>query len=173
MGPLPEWSTLPSFLGTWPSCGPLCATGISSGADGRVSRLRLSSPSAIAFSIPSLLCVSSAVSQCTGAVGRVSRPRSRTSTFSLSCISSISLFSCMRFTCNSSRFSLLKVSSGVVRRSTCIVRLVSFAQLSWKGQVGRLPSYVQCIGFPQGLVVLAVSDSADFKLTLRRACLEG
>ena len=88
------------------SCGPLCATGISSGADGRVSRLRLSSPSAIAFSVPSLLCMSSAVSQCTGAVGRVSRPRSRTSTFSLSCISSISLFSCMRFTCNSSRFFL-------------------------------------------------------------------
>ena len=38
------------------SCCPLCATGISSGADGRVSRLRSTSPSAIVFSIPSLLC---------------------------------------------------------------------------------------------------------------------
>ena len=125
------------------SCGPLSATGISSGADGRVSRLRSTSPSAIVFRIPSLLCSCSAVSQCSGAVGRVSRPRSSTRTCSLSCISSISLFSCMRFTCNSSPFSLFKVSSGVVRRSTCVVRLISLAQLSWTGQVGRLPSYVQ------------------------------
>ena len=33
----------------------------------------------------------------------------------------------------------------MVRRSTCVVRLFAFAQLSWNGQVGRLPSYVQCI----------------------------
>ena len=155
------------------SCGSLCATGISSGADGCFSRLRLTSPSAIAFSIPSLLWMCSAVSQCTGAVGRVSRPRSSTSTFSLSCIYSISLFSCMRFTCNSSRFSL-------------------FLSFKWRGQAFDLcrPSGFCCTAeldwtswpvaflrpmhrIPAGLVVLAVSDSADFKLTLRRACLDG
>ena len=114
------------------SCGPLCATGISSGADGRVSRLRLTSPSAIAFGIPSLLWMSSAGSQSSGAVGCVSRPRSRTRTFS-----SISLFSCMRFSCNSSRFSLFfkfQVAwSGV--------RLVSFAcsELEKVEMAGCLP----------------------------------
>ena len=65
--------------------------------------------------------------------------------------------------------------SHVVRRSTCVVRLVSVEQLTWTGQVGRLPSYVQDIRLSQirGLAVLAVSDSVDFKLTLRSACLEG
>ena len=99
---------------------------------------------------------------------------SSTSTYSLSCISSISLFSCMTFTCTSSRFlpffKFQVAWSGVQLLSfVCL----SVAQLSWNGQVGRLPSYVQCIGFPQGLVVLGVPDSADFKVTLRRACLEG
>ena len=38
-------------------CGPLFATGTCSGADGCVSRLRSSSPTAIVFSIPSFFCV--------------------------------------------------------------------------------------------------------------------
>ena len=67
-------------------CGPLFATGTSSGADGRVSR-----------------------------------PRSSTWTYSFFCISSISLFTCMRIACSSSLSSLLNFQvawSGV--------RLVSF-----------------------------------------------
>ena len=63
-------------------CGPPFAVSTSSGADGRVSRLRSSSPTAIVFSIPSLLCTCSVESQCTRAVGRVSRPRSSTWTYS-------------------------------------------------------------------------------------------
>ena len=143
-------------------CGPLFATGTSSGADGRVSRLRSTSPTAIVFRIPSFLCTCSAESQRTGAVGRVSRPRSSTWTYSLFCISSISLFSRV---CRSRVAPLcfpFKFSSGVVRRSTCVVRLVSVSQLSWSGQVGRLPSCVQVIGLSQtrGLVVLDVASSA-------------
>ena len=54
-------------------CGtPVCVVGTSSGADGRASRLRSSSPMAIVFSIPSFLCTCSAESLRTWAVGRVS-----------------------------------------------------------------------------------------------------
>ena len=126
-------------------CGPLFATGTSSGADGRVSRLRSSSPTAIVFSIPSFLCTCSAESQCTRAVGRVSRPRSSTWTYSF-------LYS-FHFIGHvyADRVQLLfvfpfKFSSGVVMRSTCVVCLVSVSQLSWSGQAGRLPSCVQVIG---------------------------
>ena len=55
-------------------------------------------------------------------------------------------------------------------------RLPGFrCQLSWSGQVGWLPSCVQVIGLSQiqGLVVLCVQDSADLKVPLRSACLEG
>ena len=71
--------------------------------------------------------------------------------------------------------SFFKLSSGVVRRSTFVVCLVSVVQLSWSGQVGWLPSCVQVIGLSQirGLVVLDFSDSVDFNLTLRSARLEG
>ena len=42
------------------------------------------------------------------------------------CFSSISLFTCMRIACSSSLSSLFKFSSGVVRRSTGVERLVLF-----------------------------------------------
>ena len=74
-----------------------------------------------------------------------------------------------RSACSSSFGFPFKFSSGVVGRSNCIVRLFGFAQLSWNGQVGWLPSF----GFLQGLVVLRVLDSADLKVPLRSACLEG
>ena len=66
--------------------------------------------------------------------------------------------------CFVSLFRFLKLSSGVVRRSTFVVCLVSTVQLSWSGQVGWLPSCVQVIGFSQirGLVVLDFSVSAEF-----------
>ena len=81
-------------------CGPLCAVSTSSGADGRASRLRSSSPMAIVFSIPSFLCTCSAESLGTGAVGRVSRPRSITRRRLLFSISSLFLLACLRIACN-------------------------------------------------------------------------
>ena len=85
-----------------PFYGPLFAVSTSSGADGRASRLRSSSPMAIVLSIPSFLCTCSAESLRTGAVGRVSRPRSSMWPCSLFCIASLSLFTCMRIACNCS-----------------------------------------------------------------------
>ena len=92
-----------------------------------------------------------------------SQPRSSTWTYSLFVFLP---FHCSRV-CRSRVAPLcfpFKFSSGVVRRSTCVVRLVSVSQLSWSGQVGRLPSCVQVIGLSQtrGLVVLDVSDSVEF-----------
>ena len=84
-------------------CGTLLfAVGTSSGADGRASRLRSFSPMAIVFGIPSFLCTRSAESLRTGAVGRVSRPRTSMWRSSFFCISSLSLFTCSRFACISS-----------------------------------------------------------------------
>ena len=78
---------------------------------------------------------------------------------------SFALFTRMRIACSSSlfRFFFLKLSSGVVRRSTFVVCLVSVVQLSWSGQIGWLPSCVQVIGLSQirGLVVLDFSVSAE------------
>ena len=146
---------------------PYARDGFLSGADGRVSRLRSTSPLAIALCISSLLWMSSAGSQSTGAVGRVSRPRSSTCKLSLHSISAISLPSCMTFTCTFSRFLFLtfrwRGQVFALFRSPA-----RFSQLSWKGQDGWLPSF----GFLQGLVVLCLLDSSDLKLHLRRACLE-
>ena len=65
-------------------CGThLFAVGTSSGADGRVSRQRSTSPTAIVSSTSSLSRIASAESLRTGAVGRVSRPRTSTSSASL------------------------------------------------------------------------------------------
>ena len=98
----------PFFYCVLVPCGTLLyAVVTSSGADGRVSRLRSTSPSAIVFSIPSFLCTCSGSLSCTGAVGRVSRPRSSTWTFSLLRISSIALFTRMRIACSSSLFHFL------------------------------------------------------------------
>ena len=58
----------------------------------------------IALCISSLLWMSSAGSQSTGAVGRVSRPLSSTCKLSLHSISAISLPFCMTFTCTFTRF---------------------------------------------------------------------
>ena len=87
-------------------CGALLFAVVScSGADGCVSRLRSTSPSAIAFCMPSFFSTCSAVSRCTGAaVGRVSRPRSSTWTFSLLRVSSFALFTRMRIACSPSLF---------------------------------------------------------------------
>ena len=71
----------------------------------------------------------SAESLRTGAVGRVSRPRSSMSRSSLFCISSLSLFTCSRFACNCSLF-FFKFSSGVVSRSAGVDRLVSVSPYS-------------------------------------------
>ena len=57
--------------------------GASFGADGRVSRLRSTSPTAIVSSTSSLSRIASAESLRTGVVGRVSRPRTSTSSASL------------------------------------------------------------------------------------------
>ena len=148
MGPLPEWSTffvivyvvflsvlyardrfLPGQTDVFPVCG----------------RLHLLQ-SLCVFS--SLLWMCSAESQCTGAVGRVSRPRSSTCTFSLSSIFAISLSSCMTFTCTFSRFLFFNFQvawSGV--------RIVSFtcsvfsAELEWSRRLVallRIPSRTGC-----------------------------
>ena len=148
VGPFPEWSTFPSFfVYVVFLCGPLCAVIVFI-----LGARRTCFPSAVDFtfcnrivSISSLLWMCSAGSQCTGAVGRVSRPRSSTWTYSF--------FVFLPFHCSRVRGSRVaplclpfKFSSGVVRRSTCVVCLVSVSQLSWSGQVGRLPSCVQVIG---------------------------
>ena len=74
----------------------------------------------------------------------------------------------MTFACTSSRF--LSLSFRWRGRVSELFRSpVRFSQLSWNGQGGWLPSF----GFLQGLVVLCLLDSADLKVPLRRACLEG
>ena len=95
------------------------------------SRLRSTSPSAIVFCTSPLFCVTcSAVSRCTGAVGRVSRPRSSTSRLiPLLCIS-------FHFHC-----------SRVIANCVQLLLLVSFLKtFKWRGQVVRLLS--SCHGCP-------------------------
>ena len=85
-----------------PCVAPLYAVGTSSGADGRASRLRSSSPMAIVFGMPSFLCTCSTESLRTVAVGRVSRPRSSIWRSPLFSISFLFLFACSRIACSCS-----------------------------------------------------------------------
>ena len=114
-------------------CGTLLyAVGTSSGADGRVSRLRSSSPTAIVSSTSSLSRIASAESLRSGAVGCVSRPRSSTWRSSLFSISFLFFLASSRIACYCSLMTLVlgisifKFSSGVVSRSTGVERLVLF-----------------------------------------------
>ena len=106
--------------------------GTSPGADGRVSRLRSSPPTAIVSSTSSLSRVASAESLRSGAVGCVSRPRSSTWRSSLFSISSLFFLASSRIACYCSLttlvlgISIFKFSSGVVSRSTIVERLVLF-----------------------------------------------
>ena len=164
VGPPLQWSTLPSSLG-------MCSFLRSSIRDGYIFwGRRTCFPSAVdltyshRFQYPPHSCVRVPRSLCVQGQSDVFpdrvRVRGHTHFF-------VSLpFHCSRV-CRSRVAPLcfpFKFSSGVVRRSTCVVRLVSVSQLSWSGQVGRLPSCVQVIGLSQtrGLVVLDVSDSVEF-----------
>ena len=152
-------------------CGTLLfAVGTSSGAVGRVSRLRSSSPTAIVSSTSSLPRITSAESLRAGAVGCVSRPRSSTWRSSLFCISSLSLLASSRIACNCSLTTLvLGISIFKFSSAKCLNDWLADNPLAHHPL--RLKSCILCVFFVLEIVRRMAAYRCSFILCAQMATL--